>query len=381
MKVLSIVYNEITNDNRVLNQAISLKNNGWDVTLLGIRIQQNLPLKERWEGIPLRRIDIVYKNPLIHRIPFFKPLFHYLNLYIRFLFVALKYDIIHCHDLNTLQFGTRVKYLKGKKVQLIYDAHEYETERNGLNPAQKRKAKNKERKLIKYCDRVITVSDKIADEYVRLYGIKKPLLILNCPILRSKEIIKKNLFRAKFKISNSKLILLYQGYLYPGRGIEIVLEAFTRLNPRDQVLIFMGEGNLEDVITSNQHYNKSVFLHPFVKGDVLLHYTSSADCGIAFIEDISLSDRYCLPNKLFEYIGAGLPVIGSGLPEISKFINGYKVGLVAQSNDIDGFIEAMNGIELDDPELLMNIKHTRKRFNWSTQEAKLLELYNSLSSK
>jgi glycosyltransferase involved in cell wall biosynthesis len=375
--VLSIVFNELTNDNRVINQAESLRQNGYNVTLLGIQIDSSLPLNEVSNGVNVIRVPLTYRNPLIYRIPFL--LFYYRNLSLFFIYLKIalsNFDIIHCHDLNTLQFGVRAKFLKPRKLKLIYDAHEYETQRNGLHGWRWTYVKLKERFLIKFCDRVITVSPTIADEYVRLYDIEKPEVILNCPILRTEEVIKRNLFREHFGIPASKKIFLYQGYLYPGRGIEVILEAFDQLDLSDGVLVFMGEGALIDEIKKHEKYNKSVFIHPFVSGEVLLGYTSSADCGIAFIEDISLSDRYCLPNKLFEYIAAGLPVISSGLPDLKKFINTYRVGTAADSNDVEGFIQAfINLPNLDSPELVEHIRRARALFNWGTQEKILLELY------
>ena len=379
-RVLSIAYNELINDNRVMNQAMSLQDNGYQVTVLGYKINPDLPSNEVWNGVKIRRINIEHTHSIWKRIPYSRNIYNGIKLFVTFFWIGFwSFDYIHCHDLNTLQFGARIKFFKGRWVKLIYDAHEYETQRNGLHGWRWKYVKIKERLLIRFPDRVITVSPTIADEYVRLYGIEKPELILNCPILRSDKVIKKNLFREHFGIPASKKIFLYQGYLYPGRGIEVVLEAFDRLNLGDGVLVFMGEGTLTDEIKKHKKYGESVFVHPFVSGDVLLGYTSSADCGIAFIEDISLSDRYCLPNKLFEYIAAGLPVISSGLPDLKKFMNTYKVGRAADSNDVEGFIQAFNNLpNLDSPELAEHIRTTRTLFNWGTQGKILIELYNNM---
>jgi glycosyltransferase involved in cell wall biosynthesis len=277
-RVLSIAYNELTNDNRVMNQALSLHNNGYEVTVLGYKINPDLPSVEKVNGITIRRVSISYTNPFIHRIPFLKFFYHELNLFITFLRIGLRnFDVLHCHDVNTLQFGVRVKLLKRSHVKLVYDAHEYETERNGLHGSRKIYIKLKEKLLIKFCDRVITVSDTIANEYKRLYGITKPEVILNCPILRSAKIQTHNIFREKFAIPKSNKILLYQGILSPGRGIDVILEAFDQLDLPDFSLVFMGEGVLESMIKGHHKFQKSVFLHPFVSGEVLLAHTSSAD--------------------------------------------------------------------------------------------------------
>ena len=377
-KVLSIVFNDLTNDNRVLNQATSLASKGYDVTLMGIQRATSLPLNEKKMGVQIirKRMD----NSIIERIKYVRAIYFILYVWLQIFKEGFqKHNVVHSHDLNTLQFGVLIKFIRLTKVKLIYDAHEYETQRNGLKGWWWTYVKLKERFLIKFCDRVITVSDTIADEYVRLYGIEKPAVIFNCPILRTEEVLKKDLFREYFNIPSTKKVYLYQGYLYPGRGIEVVLDAFDQLNLEDGVLVLMGEGTLTNYIKEHDKYGKSVFVHPFVSGDVLLGYTSSADCGIAFIEDISLSDRYCLPNKLFEYIAAGLPVISSGLPDLKEFVKSNQVGVAAPTNDVSGFIKAFREMaDLDSEKLRSQIMKTRSMYNWSTQEIVLLETYDRL---
>uniref|UniRef100_UPI004047BF6E glycosyltransferase n=1 Tax=Algoriphagus sp. TaxID=1872435 RepID=UPI004047BF6E len=384
-KVLSIVFNEFKNDNRVSNQAVSLEKNEFDVTILGIRLQKETNVYEELGSVKIYRISRIFGSNFFYSIPFIRKLIKVIRFNIEFYsFIKnFDFDFVHCHDLNTLEYGFFAKVICGKRIKLVYDAHEYETEcdirRDFFYRFRKIQSIIKEKFLIRFCDRVITVSETIADEYVRLYGIERPAIILNCPILRNKEITKKDLFREYFNIISAKRIFLYQGYFYPGRGIEIVMDAFNDINNIDSVLIFMGEGPLSENISTHEKFGVSIFIHPFVSGDILLEYTSSADYGVAFLEDISLSDRYCLPNKLFEYIAAGLPVIGSGLPELKKFILENKVGVAASSNDIGGFIEAFKEISsLKSDDLRYNILLARERFNWSTQEKILIDLYKGL---
>jgi glycosyltransferase involved in cell wall biosynthesis len=379
-KVLSVVFNEFSNDNRVLNQAISLVEDGSDVTVLAISNNPKLPQLEFVSGIKLIRIPLFYNKNFIYKLRIIRFIYHEFFVFFSFIkILSLKADIIHCHDLNTLHYGVFAKIFNFFRIKLIYDAHEYESERNGLQGVSKIFVKIKEFFLIRFCNRVITVSETIADEYSRIYGIERPTVILNCPKLKGNEILNKDLFRKHFDISAARKIFLYQGYFYPGRGIELVIDAFTQINSGSLVLIFMGEGPLSENISNQERFGESIFIHPFVSGDVLLDFTSSADYGVAFLEDISLSDRYCLPNKLFEYIAAGLPVIGSGLPELRKFIEENQVGVAASSNDIEGFIGAFKEImSLDKKDLRNNILIARQMFNWSTQEEILFYLYKNL---
>lgn len=384
-KVLSIVFNEFKNDNRVSNQAVSLQKNEYDVTILGVRLHKETELYEKLGNVKICRISRMYGSDFFSCIPFLRKLIKVIKFNINFYFFIKNndFDYVHCHDLNTLEYGFFAKVICRKRIKLIYDAHEYETEcdirRDFFYRFRKIHAIFKEKFLIRFCDKVITVSETIADEYVRLYSIQRPTVILNCPVLRGKEIHKKNIFREHFNLSSTKKIFLYQGYFYQGRGIEIVMDAFNQINSNNSVLIFMGEGPLKENISKHEKFGISIFIHPFVSGDILLEYTSSADYGVAFLEDFSLSDRYCLPNKLFEYIAAGLPVIGSGLPELKKFIIENEVGVAVSKNDVTGFLEAFSLItRLDNENLRKMIFVARERFNWSTQEKILIDLYKEL---
>lgn len=381
--VLSIVLNELTNDNRVLNQAHSLSNHGYNVTLLAVKkSKSSLPLTEKIKNLQIIRIFTGYGSKGIYKVRYVRYIYRFFMHYQFFPIVLDKrFDAIHCHDLSTLQYGFVAKLFRGKSVKLIFDAHEYETEKNSLYGLRKIRLKIKEKLLINSCDRVITVSNSIAKEYSKLYDIQKPTVILNCPIIDPKsEIVKHDIFREKFNIPISTKIFLYQGYLYVGRGIEITLKAFNELKQADLALVFMGEGPELKKIKSDKLFGSSVFVHPFVSSKEIIKHTSSADYGISFIEDISLSDRYCLPNKLFEYIAAGLPVITSGLPEMEVFVKEYGVGVSSRENSVSGFMEAFKKLlTLDQETLDQNIKKTRKKFNWSTQEKILLNVYKDLN--
>ncbi|MDQ7047713.1 MAG: glycosyltransferase [Sulfurovum sp.] len=373
-KITSIVLNNFKNDSRVLKENISLQNAGYEVKVVALHEE------------PLKEFDEV-QNILVHRIKlksrnWSKNKFVQLFKYFEFIYKAVKgyknSDIVHCNDLNTLPIGVIIKKFFNKDLKIVYDAHEYEI--NDVPNESKYKIKIKyflERFLIKYADKVIIVSDSIANEYVKLYNIEKPALVLNTPSYQ--EIEKKNIFRETFGIKPEQTIFLYQGGLSKGRGIEILLEAFKTISDEKVVIVFMGYGPLEALIQEVSKEYKNIYFHKAVSPDVLLDYTSSADFGISTIEDSCLSYRYCLPNKIFEYLMAEIPVIVSNLYEMKRLVESHEIGIVAKENNSNGLkIAIEEAVKLDKDKLQINIKKLKTIYNWEEQEKVLLKVYKDL---
>lgn len=372
MKVANIVLNDFTNDSRVLKISKTLGKSGANVTVFAMH-NEGLAEFSKEEFFTTERVKLSSRKWSKRRII-------QVVKYIEFIFRTFSrtkgYDHIHCNDLNSLPIGVMRK-LASSKVKLIYDAHEYETEMNGVKGVEKKIIKIMEKLLIGFADKVITVSDSIAEEYVRLYNIEKPHLVLNCPAYI--DVSKNNLFRESFAIHAEQKIFLYQGALNKGRGIEILLEAFKKLNDSKKVLVVMGYGELERMVKLEADNSANIFFQPAVKPEVVLNYTSSADFGVSFIEDSCLSYRYCLPNKMFEYTMAGLPVLVSNLVEMKKFVEEHSVGVVSDENTVNGFYDAFSKIEEFDYESLKsNLKKVRKSYCWESQEVELLKAYKEL---
>lgn len=372
-KVASIVLNNFKNDSRVLKESLSLQKFGYEVKVVALHEE---PLKEydTIKNINVHRVKLKTrnwsKNKLVQLIKYFEFIFKVVNKY-------KSVDILHCNDLNTLPIGVIIKKLFNKKIKIVYDAHEYEI--NDTPYESKFKIKIKyvlEKYFIKYADSVITVSDSIANEYVKLYGINKPYLVMNTPPYT--EVIKKNLFREKLGISDNQIIFLYQGALCEGRGIEMLIEAFKDIDI-NFVIVFMGYGTLEDLIKSSSNNYENIYFHEAVSSDVLLDYTSSADFGISTIEDTCLSYRYCLPNKMFEYIMAELPVVVSNLYEMQKLVNSNQIGIVVKENSLDGLKSAIKcSLELNKDKIKYNINKIKSIYNWEEQEKILFDVYKRL---
>lgn len=372
MNVLSIVFNNFKNDRRVLKENISLLNAGYDVQVIAL---YEPPLKEREiiQNIPVHRLRLKTRN-------WGKSKFVQLLKYLEVFFILLRNykntDIIHCNDFDPLLISVIWKRLLSNKIKIVYDAHEYETERNDLYGFEKKIVKFLEKRLIKYVDKIITVSESIANEYVRLYGVNKPALVLNCP--KFQKVVKKDLFREKFNLNKNDIIFLYIGGLQLGRGIEIILDVFKRLT-NEKVLIVLGDGSLKEKVEVYAKTCKNIFYHPAVSYEILLNYTASADFGLLPYENTCLNHYFCLPNKLFDYLMAGLPVIVPDLLELKKIVETYRLGYIVESYKPENLITTINGIKKDDKfSFLNNIKKFDEEYNWENQEKALLKLYEEL---
>jgi len=372
-KIILIVLNNFQNDSRVLKEAIFLQKAGYKVQVVALN-DGFLKNKDVVQGVSVNRISLKTAN-----FPGFK-IFKIIKYFEFFCRIVKKYresDVFHCNDLDALPIGVIIKKFFNKNAKVVYDAHEYETEVRWLKGFQKKIYKIVERLLIGYADKIITVSNAIADEYVKLYNIEKPILVLNTPSLQ--KIKKSNIFRDVFDIKKQQTIFLYQGGLSKGRGIEILLEAFKSIDDVNTVIVFMGYGPLEKLIKETSKEHENIYFHKAVSPDILLDYTSSADFGVSTIEDSCLSYRYCLPNKMFEYLMAEIPVIVSNLYEMRRLVEKSNVGVVAKENNSKGLKEAIERVmDLEREELMVNIRKMKKVYNWERQEKVLWEIYEDL---
>jgi len=374
-KVALLVFNPFTNDSRVLKESISLSNNGYKVEVIAHLGKKVLALQKE-EKFTVRRFGYLDRNVTKSMFGKSKAYFTYLAKSISY---CKNFDILHCNDLNTLPIGFIIKKFFNKNIKIIYDAHEYETETNGLSGTKKILIKKLEQLLIPYANKIICVSDAIANEYVKLYNIPKPELVLNTP--KYTDITKKDIFRKKLDISPNKTIFLYQGSLNRGRGVELIISTFKELDD-NSVIIFMGYGELEKKVRTAAKRYTNIYYHEVVSPNVLLEYTSSADFGIATIEDTCLSYRYCLPNKMFEYIMAEVPIIVSNLPEMKKIVKEYNIGVFVKEHNKQDIKNALIEVKkLNNKALSVNIKKAKEVFNWEMQEKLLLKIYYDLDSR
>lgn len=183
-----------------------------------------------------------------------------------------------------------------------------------------------ERRYIRRADTVFTVNDSIADILARKYGMPRPVVVANIPLKATPR--DDGYLRKLTGARDDEVILLLQGHLKPGRGSELILEAMPHIERAH--LVFLGEGPLRAKLEARSKaltLDDRVHFHDLVPPGHLLDTTASADLGICLIEPLTESLRLSLPNKLFEYLRAGIPVVASSLPEIERVVNGFRVGV------------------------------------------------------
>lgn len=184
-----------------------------------------------------------------------------------------------------------------------------------------------ERRSIRHADAVLTVGDAIADRLAASYGIRRPTVLYNAPDAPSAPPDRDALRNALALPDDGRLVVLYQGLFRPGRGLDALLEATRRVD--DVRLVLIGEGERSSVIQqAGSMLGDRLVVHPFVPPDRLATLTPGADLGACLIEPLTESLRLSLPNKLFEYLAAGVPVLASPLPEIQAVVD-RGVGVLA----------------------------------------------------
>lgn len=370
---LHISLTAFKNESRILKETDSLINSGL-VDYVHIVALHEEGLQEREEVDSKRDVwRVKLKSRLLPKSLIFQ-IAKYVEFSIRVLVYARrkKIKLVNVHSLGLLPIGWAVKLITGGK--LIYDAHELETETNGLRGFRKSLSKSIEKALIRKVALTIVVGGEIERWYQSSYIGLPIVTVMNCPLYRDQ--VSSNKLRLALNIPERYKIVLYQGALCSGRGVEFLLDSFKALKASNYTIVFMGYGELESSIKEVANSAPHIYFLPAVPPEEVLDYTASADIGVSLVEDASLSYRYCLPNKLFEYIIVRVPVIVSDLPEMKRVVNECKIGEVLNDWSPQSLISALEKLELmpaDERE--KNLNEAAKQFNWEVQEKKMINAY------
>lgn len=295
--------------------------------------------------------------------------------------VAQQPDVIHAHDLNTLWAATQAKRRSG--AQLVYDSHELATARNRMGFWWKLWASFWERRGIPHTDAIIMAAPGYADAAVARYGIERPEVILNVPTLQVPDRDPRWDLRAELDLPRDRHLVVYQGSIQQNRGIEQVIEAMEHVE--DTIMVVIGYGYhrpaLEQLVRARGWTDRVKFFGP-VPNHELINWTASADLGVCCIVGTSPSYYHSLPNKLFEYLMAGVPVIASDFPGMGGITKQEQVGEVCAPEDPVSIAAAMQRV-LEDParteRYTQNAARAIERYQWAVEAERLRAIYRRLS--
>ncbi len=286
-------------------------------------------------------------------------------------------DVFHSHDLNTLYIGWQCAEATGAK--LVYDSHELATERNRMDNKWRKWAMWNERRGLPKADALIMASPYWTPFVEKLYGSIPALSVEVINVPEYEEDVPVWDLRGALEIAADVPLLLYQGSIQENRGIEQAMEATLLLD--DAVLVVVGYGYhrpaLEAEVAKRRIGDRVKFFGP-IPNHELLYWTAAADVGMANIINSSISYYTCLPNKLFEYIMANVPVIGSDSPEIGRVVRETGVGVACDPADPVAIADAARVILGDKQRFVEAAKVAARQYNWSVESQKLTKLYEDL---
>ena len=359
-KIIVSVTNDLVADNRVHKVCNTLTSMGFHVLLVGRKLPNSLPVQTR--NYATKRFHLLFKKG---------PLFYAeynLRLYIFLLFS--NFDVLLSNDLDTLPANFLIaKFLK---KPLVYDSHEYFTEVPELiyRPGVKKIWERLEQKMLPHIKHAYTVCESIAKIYTEKYGT--PFRVVrNVPLA--------NHFKRTEETQRAEKIILYQGAVNIGRGLEQAILAMKYIeNAR---LIIAGDGDIKlqlgKLVKAESLQNKVEFTGRLPLEELAKH-TDQADLGLSIEEDLGLNYRFALPNKLFDYIQAQVPVLVTNLPEMAAIVNNYSVGEITSFLEPDKLAEKMTEALYNKEKRKtwkQNLKTAAKELTWENEEKVLREIF------
>ena len=372
-KIIISVVSDLITDQRVNRSALTLSQSGMDVTLVGRVLKNSLPMNDR--PYKTKRFNLWFEKG-----PFFYASYN-IRLFVYLLFN--KADFYLSNDLDTLLANFIVSRLKS--VTLVYDSHEYFTEVPELvNRPIVQSIWNKiERWIFPKLKYVMTVNDTIATIYSTKYNAPVHA-VRNVPF--SIDHSKRVAMRKEWGIPENATVFLFQGAgINKDRGAEESIDAISLT--KDASLLFIGGGDVVEELKQkvfNRGLSNRIFFIPKQPFNELSRFTRIADFGLTLDKSNNLNYKYSLPNKLFDYIQANLPVLATDLVEVKKIVNQYDIGLIVSLCDPHEIAEKMSDMMCDKLRIAQwkkNLNIAASELCWEKEQQKFLTIFSDASRK
>lgn len=373
-RIIISVTSDLSTDQRVHRAALTFHNNGYEVILVGRILNNSLDISDR-----------LYAT---HRFKlwFNKGALFYANYNLRLFFYLWfqKADILLANDLDTLLPNYLISKIKHKP--LVYDNHEYYT---GVPELANRSLvrgiwKTIERWIFPKLKYVYTVNSSIAELYKSEYNIPVSI-VRNVPFAIPISTLTKAQHRNDLGLPEDKFIVILQGNgINVDRGAEEAVLSMQFVE--DTLLLIAGNGDVIDklktIAAEKKLEGKVVFKSrmPFAE---LINYTRCADLGLTLDKNTNINYRFSLPNKLFDYIQCGVPVLATDLVEVKKIIQNYNIGTIAKTIFPLDLAKAIHEIKGDDYKQKLwqtNLKKAANELNWENEQKELLTIFEKLSA-
>ncbi|HRH70566.1 MAG TPA: glycosyltransferase [Flavobacteriales bacterium] len=333
-RAIVTVTNDLSTDNRVHRTCTVLRELGYEVLLVGRMLPGSAPL-ERPYGT--KRMGLLFRRGAFFYAEY--------NIRLFLLLLLSRSSLIVANDLDTLLASFLASRIRGR--QLVYDSHEYFTEVPELveRPGVRSVWLAIERWIFPNLERVITVNDSIAKAYSERYG-KVPVVVRNIPMPRDLGSLRS---RAELELPSDRFILIMQGSgINVQRGAEEAVLAMKDLP--NCLLLLVGGGDawpvVERMVKENALQDR-VRMLPRMPYERMMQFTRNADLGLSLDKDTNLNYRYSLPNKLFDYFRASIPVLVTDLPEVAGIVRQYDAGIVLQRPDPSLIGRAVHELQAD----------------------------------
>ncbi|MDZ4823155.1 MAG: glycosyltransferase [Flavobacteriales bacterium] len=363
-----LVSNDLEHDQRVAKVCNTLLDFGFDITLVGRMLAHSNPIKRSYE---VKRFRLMFSKGFLFYGAF--------NVRLFFFLLFKRTDIILANDLDTLLPAFLASRIRGKK--LVYDSHEYFTEAEGLTGRtfQKRCWELIERWIFPKLKNVYTVNQSIAEIYLDKYKVKVGV-VRNVPILGELPPLKS---REELGLPDNKKIILLQGaFIDPDRGARETVEAMQFLENTLLLIIGSGRdiGNVQKMV-EDRNLGDCVWIKPKMPMDELQQFTRNADLGLSLDKPVHLNYKFSLPNKLFDYIHAGVPVLASRLPEIERVFLQFEIGMMVENFSPEHLAEKISEalFSSEREKWKKNLELAAREFNWQREEELLRRIYATTS--
>lgn len=363
------VINDLSTDQRVHRHCVLLGQKGYDVLLIGRSTSGSRPLEPRTYA--MHRMKLPFE-----RGPLFYASFN-IGLFFQLLF--RRTDLLFANDLDTLLPNYLVSRLK--RTHLIYDSHEFFTEVPELTgrPRVQQIWQSLEAWLLPKLKHALTVNASIARLYRQKYGLEMNVM-RNIPALKELDA---SITRSQLGLPTDKKLIILQGAgINMHRGAEEAVEAMAHL--KEAVLLILGSGDVVPMLktrVAELGISDSVLFKDRMPYAQMMAHTRVADLGLSLDRDTNINYRFSLPNKLFDYIHAGIPVLASDLVEVRAIVEQFQLGEIVASYAPEQLAMQMQRMlnSTGTEEWKRNAQKARELLNYDAESKELSEMIDGLN--